>query len=68
MGEEEVSTKFLGNSFVLGELSAVVSRQRMDTGRERRQQGNHGVRDGLRGLERDVGEQRVARRALVVSG
>ena len=65
MSEEEVSIEFLGDSLVLGELSAVVSRQRMDTGRKRRQQRNHGVRDGLRGLARDVGEQRVARRTLV---
>ena len=44
MCEEEVSTKFRGDSFVLSELPTVVSRQRMDTSRKRRQQGNHGVR------------------------
>ena len=65
MSEEEVSTEFLGNPLVLGEFSAVVSRQRMHAGRERRQQGNHGVRDRLRGLEWNVGKQRIARRTLV---
>lgn len=65
VSEEKISIEFLGDSLVLGELSAVVCRQRMDASRKRRQQGNQGVRDGLRGLERDVGEQRVARRTLV---
>ena len=62
MSEEEVSIKLLGKPIMLGELSAVVSRQRMDAGRKRRQQRNHGVRDGLGGLGWDVGEQRVAGR------
>lgn len=65
MGEEEVSTEFIGNSLVLGKFSAVVSRQRMHAGRKGRQQGNHGIRDSLCGLERDVGEQRIARHTLV---
>lgn len=65
MSEEEVGTEFLGNPLVLDEFSAVVSCQRMHAVRKRRQQGNHVVRDSLRGLERDVGEQRIARRTLI---
>ena len=56
MGEEEVSTEFIGNSLVLGKFSAVVSRQRMHAGQKGRQQGDHGIRNSLCGLERDVGE------------
>ena len=47
MREEEVRIELLGNSFVLRKLFAVVGRQRMDTVRERRQQGNHDIGYGV---------------------
>lgn len=65
MSEEEVGVEFLGDSLVLGKFPAVVRRQRMNAGRKGRQQGNHAARDCLPCLEPDVGNQRVARNALV---
>ena len=65
MGEEEVCVEFFGDALVLGELLAVVGRQRVDTGCKRRQQRDDGFRNPVRCLERDVGDQRVTRRALV---
>jgi hypothetical protein len=59
MSEEEVGIKFVGNSFVLGELLAIVGRQGLDAGRKRLEQTDHGFRDGLCGLERHVGDQAV---------
>ena len=65
MGEEEVSPEVLGDPLMLSELLAIVGRQRMNTGRKRRQQGDHRIRDRLRCLERHMGNQRIAGRALV---
>jgi hypothetical protein len=65
MSEEEVSTEFLGDPLMLGELFAVVGRYRVNTGRKRRQQRDHGVGDRLRRLERHVGNQRIARSAFI---
>lgn len=65
MSEVEVGAERLGNPFMLSELLAVIGRQRMNAGRKGRQQGNHRVRDGLRGLARDMGDQGIARLALV---
>lgn len=65
MGEEEVCIEISGDTLMLGELLAVVGRQRVNAGSKRRQQRDHGIRDRLCGLERYMGNQRVARRALV---
>jgi len=65
MGEEEVRVEFHRDPLVLGKLLAVVGCQGMDVVSKRRQQGNHGIRNCLCGLERNVGDQRIARRALV---
>jgi len=50
---------------MLGELFAVIGGQCVHAGRKRLQQEDHGVRHGLRSLEWNVGNRRVARRALV---
>ena len=65
MGEVEFGLKFAGDALMLGELLAIVGRQGMNTGRERRQQRDHCVRDRLRRLERHVSNQRVAGLAFV---
>ena len=57
MGEEEIRTQFSGNVLVLGELPTVVGRQRMNASRKRRQQGDHGSRDGIGGLGWHMGDQ-----------
>ena len=58
--EVEVSAEFAGDPLVLSELPAVVGRQGMNTGGKRRQQGDDGIRDRPRRLERHMGHQRVA--------
>jgi len=65
MGEVEAGTEFAGDALMLGELPAIVSRQGMNSGRERRQQRDHRIRDRLRRLERHVGNHRVAGLAFV---
>ena len=60
MSEEEVCVEFCGDTLMLGKLLAVVSRQRVNTGSKRRQQGDHGVRNSFRGLERHMRDQGVA--------
>ena len=60
MSEEEVCVEFFGDTLMLGKLLAVVGRQCVNTGCERRQQGDHGVRNGLRGLEWHMRDQGVA--------
>lgn len=50
---------------MLGEPFAVIGGQCVHAGRKRLQQEDHGVRHGLRRLEWNLGNQRVARRALV---
>lgn len=73
MGEEEVGSKFAGDTLMLSEFFAVVCRQRMwrpraicvNTGGRWRQQGNHGIRYCLRGLARHVSDQRVTGLSLV---
>lgn len=60
MGKEEVGVELLGNLFMLGELLAVVRRQRVHESLERRQQGNHRVRHVLRTFRRNVGNQGIA--------
>jgi len=59
MGEEEVGIAHLGDSLMASELLAVVGRQRMDAGRKRRQQGDHGIRDDLSRLGRHMGDQGI---------
>ena len=73
MSEEEICIELPGDTLMLGKFLSVVGRQRMwrpraicaNAGSKRRRQGDHGIRDRLSGLERHVGNQRVARRALV---
>ena len=42
VSEVEVRVEFFGDTLVLGELLAVVGRQRVNIGCKRRQQGNYG--------------------------
>ena len=65
MSEEEGCIEFFGDTLMLGKLLAVVSRQRVNTGGKRRQQGDHGVRNSLRCLERNMSNQGVAGCAFV---
>jgi len=65
MGEEEVGIESPGDSFMLGELLAVIGRQRMNAGRERRQHGDDRARDSSSRLGRDMRDQGVARLAFV---
>lgn len=65
MRKEEVSSEFLGDSLMLGKLLSIVGCQRANTSRKRRQQRDHGVGYRLRGLERHMGDQRIARRAFI---
>lgn len=65
LGEEEVGSKFAGDTLMLCELFAVAGRQRVNTGGIWRQQGNHGIRYCLRGLARHVSDQRVTGFTLV---
>lgn len=65
MGEEEIGIERSGDPLMAGKLSAIVSRQRMHTGRERRQQGDHGIRDGIGSLGRHMGDQGIARLAFI---
>ena len=61
MGEEEVGIEFLGDPLMLSELLSIVGRERMYAGRKRRQQRDHGLGNGLRRLERHVGDQNSGR-------
>lgn len=65
MGEEEVGIEYLGDSLMASELLAVIGRQRMDAGRKRRQQGDHGIRDDLSRLGRHMGDQGIAGFAFI---
>ena len=65
MGKEEVGVELFGDPFMLGKLLAVVRRQRVHESLERRQQGDHRVRDVLRTLRRNVGNQGIAGSPLV---
>jgi len=65
MSEEEVGMKLLDDSLVLRELFPIVACESVNAGCKWRKQGDHGVRDGLCGLEWDMGDQRKARGALV---
>lgn len=65
MSEEEVGIEFVGDSLVPSKLLPIAGRQRVNASRKRRQQRYHGIQDRLCGLERNMGDQRVARRALV---
>jgi len=65
MSEEEVGIKFLGNSFVLSELLAIIGRQGMDAAGKGLEQADHGIGDRLRVLDADVGYQAIAGLAFV---
>ena len=65
MREEEVGIELFGDSFMVGELLAVVGRQRMNATPERRQQRDHRVGHVLCGLRRNVGDQGIAGSAFI---
>jgi len=65
MGEEEVDIESLGDAFMLGKLLAVIGRQRMNTGRKRRQHGDDCVCDRSSRLGRDMRDQGIARLAFI---
>lgn len=65
MGKEEIGIELPCDAFVLGELLAIVGRQRMNAAGERCQQGDRHIGDGLSGLERHVGDQGIAGFALI---
>ncbi len=65
MSEEEVGVKLLGDPLMLGELLPIVGRERVNAGCKRRRQGEHGIGDGLGGLERHMGNQGVTGLALI---
>ena len=65
ISEEEVGIKLLGDPLMLCELLPIVGRQRMNAGRKRCQQGDHGIGDGLGDLERHMRNQGVTGLAFV---
>ncbi len=65
MGKEEVGIKGAGDTLMPCKLLAIVRRQRMHTGRKRRQQGDHGSRHGISRFGRHVRHQGIPRFPLV---
>lgn len=65
MSEEELCIELPGDPLMLGELLAVIGRQRVNAGGKRREQRDHGIGDRLCGLERHMGDQRVTGLAFV---
>ena len=65
MGKEEMGIEFPSEPFVLSELLIIAGGQRMNAGRERRQQGNRSIGDSLGGLERSACDQGLAGFAFI---
>jgi hypothetical protein len=65
MSEEEVCVEFCSDTLILSKLLAVVSRQGVNVGRKRHQQRDHGIRNRVGRLERNMGDQRIAGRTFV---
>lgn len=57
MNEEEVCVEIFGDTLMLGKPLAVVGRQCVNADCKRRQQGDRGIRNSLRGLEQNMGHQ-----------
>lgn len=65
MREVEVGIECPCDPFMPRELLPVVGCQRMNASLDRFQHRDHGIRDDLGGLVRDMGDQRIARLALI---